>query len=67
MIVFAKKIPGFTSLEQDSQIKLIKGGCFEVNKKNVFINYQLTQNFYKYPFSNPAQCPTDIDKTKPKS
>lgn len=63
--MFAKKIPGFTSLEQDSQIKLIKGGCFEVRKKNVFINYQLTQNFYKYPF--PAQCSTDIiDKTKPK-
>ncbi|XP_014785443.1 uncharacterized protein LOC106880133 isoform X3 [Octopus bimaculoides] len=30
VIVFAKKIPGFTSLEQDSQIKLIKGGCFEI-------------------------------------
>ncbi|KAL4240487.1 hypothetical protein ACF0H5_001278 [Mactra antiquata] len=30
VINFAKKIPGFTNLDQEDQISLIKGGCFEV-------------------------------------
>ncbi|GFO41791.1 nuclear receptor subfamily 1 group d member 2 [Plakobranchus ocellatus] len=30
VVCFAKKIPGFTELDQDDQISLIKGGCFEV-------------------------------------
>ncbi|XP_048758927.1 uncharacterized protein LOC125668650 isoform X2 [Ostrea edulis] len=29
-VIFAKKIPGFPHLDQDDQISLIKGGCFEV-------------------------------------
>ncbi|KAK3089221.1 hypothetical protein FSP39_001853 [Pinctada imbricata] len=29
-VTFAKKIPGFTHLDQEDQISLIKGGCFEV-------------------------------------
>ncbi|XP_063446105.1 uncharacterized protein LOC134725831 [Mytilus trossulus] len=29
-VTFAKKIPGFSRLEQEDQISLIKGGCFEV-------------------------------------
>ncbi|XP_069124454.1 nuclear receptor subfamily 1 group D member 2-like isoform X1 [Argopecten irradians] len=29
-VTFAKKIPGFPHLDQDDQISLIKGGCFEV-------------------------------------
>lgn len=29
-VSFAKKIPGFALLDQDDQISLIKGGCFEV-------------------------------------
>jgi len=29
-VTFAKKIPGFPDLDQDDQISLIKGGCFEV-------------------------------------
>ena len=32
VINFAKKIPGFTNLDQEDQISLIKGGCFEVRK-----------------------------------
>ncbi|XP_064617808.1 mucin-5AC-like [Liolophura sinensis] len=30
VVQFAKKIPGFNILDQDDQICLIKGGCFEV-------------------------------------
>uniref|UniRef100_A0A2C9KBD7 Nuclear hormone receptor HR3 n=1 Tax=Biomphalaria glabrata TaxID=6526 RepID=A0A2C9KBD7_BIOGL len=30
VVCFAKKIPGFADLDQDDQISLIKGGCFEV-------------------------------------
>lgn len=30
VVCFAKKIPGFAELDQDDQISLIKGGCFEV-------------------------------------
>ncbi|XP_052781742.1 uncharacterized protein LOC128218187 isoform X2 [Mya arenaria] len=30
VINFAKRIPGFTNLDQEDQISLIKGGCFEV-------------------------------------
>ncbi|XP_041362946.1 uncharacterized protein LOC121378724 isoform X2 [Gigantopelta aegis] len=30
VVIFAKKIPTFTNLDQDDQISLIKGGCFEV-------------------------------------
>lgn len=30
VVIFAKRIPGFPNLEQDDQISLIKGGCFEV-------------------------------------
>ncbi|KAK6170120.1 hypothetical protein SNE40_018592 [Patella caerulea] len=30
VVIFAKKIPGFSGLDQDDQISLIKGGCFEV-------------------------------------
>ncbi|XP_071106579.1 nuclear receptor subfamily 1 group D member 1-like [Haliotis cracherodii] len=30
VVIFAKKIPGFAVLDQDDQISLIKGGCFEV-------------------------------------
>ncbi|KAK7002611.1 flocculation protein FLO11, partial [Biomphalaria glabrata] len=29
VVCFAKKIPGFADLDQDDQISLIKGGCFE--------------------------------------
>ncbi|WAQ97407.1 NR1D2-like protein, partial [Mya arenaria] len=29
VINFAKRIPGFTNLDQEDQISLIKGGCFE--------------------------------------
>lgn len=29
-VTFAKKVPGFSRLEQEDQISLIKGGCFEV-------------------------------------
>ena len=34
VINFAKKIPGFTNLDQEDQISLIKGGCFEVREKD---------------------------------
>ena len=30
VVHFAKKLPGFAALDQDDQISLIKGGCFEV-------------------------------------
>ncbi|KAL8565098.1 hypothetical protein ACOMHN_005301 [Nucella lapillus] len=30
VVIFAKKLPGFGALDQDDQISLIKGGCFEV-------------------------------------
>ncbi|XP_076451081.1 uncharacterized protein LOC143286974 [Babylonia areolata] len=30
VVIFAKKLPGFAALDQDDQISLIKGGCFEV-------------------------------------
>lgn len=30
VINFAKRMPGFTNLDQEDQISLIKGGCFEV-------------------------------------
>ena len=30
VVHFAKKLPGFASLDQADQISLIKGGCFEV-------------------------------------
>lgn len=30
VVIFAKKLPGFSALDQDDQISLIKGGCFEV-------------------------------------
>lgn len=30
VVIFAKKLPGFPALDQDDQISLIKGGCFEV-------------------------------------
>jgi hypothetical protein len=29
-VTFAKKVPGFSRLQQEDQISLIKGGCFEV-------------------------------------
>ena len=31
VVQFAKKLPGFAALDQDDQISLIKGGCFEVS------------------------------------
>ena len=31
VIRFAKKVPGFTALDLDDQVSLIKGGCFEVS------------------------------------
>ena len=31
VIKFAKKVPGFTALDLDDQVSLIKGGCFEVS------------------------------------
>ena len=33
VVIFAKKIPTFTNLDQDDQIGLIKGGCFEVSTR----------------------------------
>lgn len=35
VINFAKRIPGFTNLDQEDQISLIKGGCFEVKNCTV--------------------------------
>ena len=37
VIRFAKKVPGFTSLDLDDQVGLIKGGCFEVCKVDTCI------------------------------
>ena len=36
VIKFAKKVPGFTALDLDDQVKLIKGGCFEVSNVQGF-------------------------------
>ena len=38
VIRFAKKIPGFMTLDLEDQVSLIKGGCFEVGQLNCKIS-----------------------------
>ena len=45
VIKFAKKVPGFTALDLDDQVSLIKGGCFEVSVQCNNPEYQRQQLF----------------------
>lgn len=49
-IRFAKKIPGFSQLEMEDQLSLIKGGCFEVKSQFLVLlfltSYHVMKNQY---------------------